>query len=120
VHEFIAAQAQTSPDTKQGGEVGRCRLTLSKPVLKAPMVQRLKLEYGDPLSNVAFNFNLRRYSEAGARSPTHTRSYTSPQFAQMDAARQNNDDDEANKLGRVLHSFPIQLNLSSSVHLLSS
>jgi hypothetical protein len=41
--------------------VGRCRLTVSKPVLKAPIVQRLKLQYDEPLSNFAFNFNLCRY-----------------------------------------------------------
>jgi hypothetical protein len=45
--------------------VGRCRLTVSKPVLKAPpgvCNQRLNLEYGDPLSNVAFKFNVRHYT----------------------------------------------------------
>ena len=41
---------------------GRCRLTLSNPVLKAPMVQRLKLKYDEPPSNFAFKFNLRRYT----------------------------------------------------------
>ena len=41
--------------------VGRCRLTLSNPVLKAPVAIRLKLEYDDPLSNYALKFNLRRY-----------------------------------------------------------
>jgi len=41
-------------------QVGRCRLTVSKPVLKAPMVsaQRLKL-----ISTFAFDFNLRRYNQ---------------------------------------------------------
>jgi hypothetical protein len=42
-----------------------CRLTVSKPVLKAPMPQRLKLQYDEVLSNFAFNFNLRRYNVAG-------------------------------------------------------
>ena len=32
-----------------------------KPTLKAPGSKRLKLIYDKPLSNVAFNFNLRRY-----------------------------------------------------------
>ena len=32
-----------------------------KPTLKAPGTKRLKLEYDDLLSSVAFNFNLRRY-----------------------------------------------------------
>jgi len=41
--------------------VGRCRLTLSNPVLKALWCQRLKLNCYVPLSNVAFDCNLRRY-----------------------------------------------------------
>jgi hypothetical protein len=44
------------------GEVGRRRLPVSKPVLEAPMVSALET-YHKPLSNFAFNFNLRRYSE---------------------------------------------------------
>jgi hypothetical protein len=33
-----------------------------KSVLKAPGTMLLKLGYDEPLSNVAFNFNLRRYT----------------------------------------------------------
>ena len=33
-----------------------------KPKLKAPGTKRLKLEYDGPLSNVAFKFNMRRYT----------------------------------------------------------
>jgi hypothetical protein len=32
-----------------------------KPALKAPGTKRLKLNCDEPLSNVAFNFNLHRY-----------------------------------------------------------
>jgi len=32
------------------------------PMLKAPGTKRLKLNYDEPLSNFAFEFNLRRYS----------------------------------------------------------
>jgi hypothetical protein len=32
-----------------------------KPTLKAPGTERLKLEYDEPASNLAFKFNLRRY-----------------------------------------------------------
>jgi len=32
-----------------------------KPTLKAPATERLKLQYDEPSSNFAFNFNLRRY-----------------------------------------------------------
>ena len=34
-----------------------------KPTLNAPGTKRLKLKYDEPLSNVAFKFNLRRYSK---------------------------------------------------------
>jgi hypothetical protein len=34
-----------------------------KPILKAPRTKRLKLSYGEPPSNFAFNFKLRRYSK---------------------------------------------------------
>jgi len=46
-------------------EVGCCTLTVSKPVLKAKRLwfQRLKLQCDEPLSNSAFNFNLRRHNE---------------------------------------------------------
>ena len=33
-----------------------------KPTLKAPGTNRLKLQHDEPLSNFAFNFNLRRYA----------------------------------------------------------
>ena len=46
--------------------VGRCRLTASKPVLKA----RLKRKCDEPLSNFAFNFNLRRYISASLEYTT--------------------------------------------------
>ena len=36
-----------------------------RPTLKAPRTKRLKLNCGEPLSNYAFNFNLRRYNLAG-------------------------------------------------------
>jgi hypothetical protein len=32
-----------------------------KPMVKLPEHTRLKLQYGEPLSNFAFNFNSRRY-----------------------------------------------------------
>jgi hypothetical protein len=34
-----------------------------KPVLKAFGTKRLKLQHDEPVSNFAFNFNLRRYTE---------------------------------------------------------
>jgi hypothetical protein len=37
-------------------------------MLKAPGTTRLKLKYDDPLSNFAFNFNLRRYNKGPIRN----------------------------------------------------
>jgi hypothetical protein len=44
-------------------KVGRCRLTVSKPELKAFLVQRFKLKCDEMLLNCAFNFNVRRYTK---------------------------------------------------------
>jgi len=44
------------------------------PALKSPGTKRLKLKYDEPPSNFAFQFNLRRYSEAGAGSDVEIRS----------------------------------------------
>ena len=41
-----------------------------KPTLKAPGTERLKLKYDEPLSNVAFKFNLHRYTEDVAGQKT--------------------------------------------------
>ena len=41
--------------------VGRCRLTLTIPKLKAPGTKRLNLNYDALLSSFAFKINLRRY-----------------------------------------------------------
>ena len=52
--------------------MGRSRLTVSKPVLKArpvSVISALKLKCDEPLSNVAFNFNLRRYTAEYLASP---------------------------------------------------
>ena len=51
-------------------KVGRCRLTVSKPMLKAPGLQRLNLKCDELPSNLAFNFNLRRYSKGWENQPT--------------------------------------------------
>ena len=46
-------------------KVGRCRLTVSKPVLKAQRLWFLclKLQYDETLSSFAFSFKLRRYTK---------------------------------------------------------
>ena len=46
-------------------QVGRCRLNLSNPCRKRLELQ-LKLKYDKLLSSFAFNFNLRRYTQAAA------------------------------------------------------
>jgi hypothetical protein len=42
------------------------QVDLIKPTLKAPATQRLQLKYVGLLSNIAFKFNLRRYSLVAA------------------------------------------------------
>jgi hypothetical protein len=44
-----------------------------KPALKVPGNNRLKLRYDEPLSNVAFEFNLRRYTLDAAMERGHIR-----------------------------------------------
>ena len=50
------------------GLVGQCRLTVSKPALKAPLVSVLDIKHDRLLSSVAFNCNLRHYSLARRRT----------------------------------------------------
>jgi len=47
-----------------------------KPPLKPPGTWRLKLKYDEPLSNLAFNFNLRHYSWAPPRCCRRRRRHT--------------------------------------------
>ena len=42
-----------------------------KPTLKAPRTKRLKVKCDEPLSNFAFNFNLRRYKVAETKRVIH-------------------------------------------------
>ena len=51
-------------------KVGWCRLSLSKPVLKASLFERLKLKYYEVLSRFAFKFNLRCYIKGPASQCT--------------------------------------------------
>ena len=66
----------------------------SKSTLKAPGCGRFKLKCDDLLSNVAYNVNLRRY--------------TMEESAPVCVAAEEDDE-----LGRGLHSFTSQLNLSA-------
>jgi len=60
-----AAQPTIVLGMGEAGQVRRCRLTVSKPELKAPGTssKRLGLKYGQPPSKFAFNFSLRRSSQ---------------------------------------------------------
>ena len=50
---------------KKGGNIGKpVQVDPIKPTLKAPGIKRLKLKHDKPLSNVAFKFNLHRYTSA--------------------------------------------------------
>jgi len=53
---------------KAAAAVGRCRLIVSKPVLKARLISALETKYDEPLSKVAFNFDLRCYTAAAAEA----------------------------------------------------
>jgi len=63
-----ARELDAAEEACRSTKVGRCRLTVSKPVLKPHTVSRLKVEYHYLLSIVAFKFNLRRYTKAGAEA----------------------------------------------------
>jgi TPR repeat protein len=49
-----------------------------KPTLKAPGTKRLKPKYDQPLSSIAFNFNLRRYTWARCTSAASPSPATTP------------------------------------------
>ena len=71
---FISLLSDYLVDTIQGRAV---QVDPIKPALKAPGIQRLKLTYDDPLSNIAFKFNLRRFTKAPPRLGT-SQSRSSP------------------------------------------
>ena len=60
--------------TRERPKVGRCRLTVSKPHVESAcgFSALIKLEYDEPLSNVPFKFNSRRYTKVTAGSPALT------------------------------------------------
>ena len=80
---------------------GRYRFTVSKPVLKAPKVPALKLQYDETLSNFAFNIALRHYNLGEISANL------------LSSLGPGDDVDEELMHGRGLHSFIFQLNLSA-------
>jgi hypothetical protein len=50
----------------RGADGGAVQVDPIKLTLKAPVTKLLKLKCDDPLSNFAFNFNLRRYTTVSA------------------------------------------------------
>jgi hypothetical protein len=73
-----------------------------EPVLKAPGTIRLKLKHDAPLSNFAFIFNLRHYTLVSTQGDPPNQAFVSQAVVDVH--------------GWSLHSFPFQLNFSSSVH----
>ena len=64
--ESLADYTQYKLSTRDGqvsAKVGRCRLTVSKPMLKAPGIKCFNLKYNKLLSTFGFDFNLRRYTQ---------------------------------------------------------
>jgi len=85
------------------------------PVLKAPGTKRLTLKGDKLLSSVAFNYNLRRYNVGEDRAVWEMNRHKLEKLAEW------GEEERAGLAvavmdGRGLHSFPIQLNLSSSVN----
>ena len=60
-----------------------------RPTLKAPRSKHLKLKYDVPLSNCAFNFNLRRYIKG---SDTELEELLKSLQAQYEAGKKKKDD----------------------------
>jgi hypothetical protein len=56
-----------------------------KPTLKAPETKPLNLQYDEPLSIFAFNFNLRRYSQVSASALANSTSMMKPKCAESDS-----------------------------------
>jgi hypothetical protein len=88
-----------------------------KPTLKAPGIgiTLLQLKHGTPLSTFAFHFNLLRYTMAGGATVVGG---ANNMAVGMDAVVVGGIYNKASGdggvvAGRGLHSFPIQLNLSS-------
>jgi hypothetical protein len=74
-----------------------------KPTVKAPVTKRLKLMCDDPLSYIAFKFDLRRYSEVAER--------LTPQAALVGAGAAHAVLHSA--MGRGSHSPTFRLNVSA-------
>ena len=73
---FLTAVLQTTA-RKNAIPIGReVQVNPIKPTLTAPGTNRLKLKYVEPLSNVAFEFNLRRYSLTRCRSSSPSSTWT--------------------------------------------
>ena len=95
-------------DGARGARGRAVQVDPTKPTLKAPGYERLKLEHGKLLSIFAFNFNLRRYSEAGC---AFLRNYTPSILSTL--TRTLVESGALSVLGRVLHSSTFRLNLST-------
>jgi len=54
---------QSRRELQAAHEVGQCRLTVSKPEMKACLVSAIGTKSDEPLSNSAVKFNLRHYNE---------------------------------------------------------
>jgi hypothetical protein len=90
-----------------------------KPVLKAPVTKRLKLEYDKLLSSVAFNFNLRPFNVAKnvCPKPTTARalllSRTNEPLTPDPVSSGGGTAGTAGTAGRGLHSSTFRLKVSA-------
>ena len=114
----MAAANEISANARTAREVGRRMLTLSNSMLKAPTAFAIETIHDELLSNVAYNFSLRCYSEdvsaAAAAATAAARAVAEVarkrRVAEMRAGKAATD---AAVSGRGLHSSTFRLNLSA-------
>jgi hypothetical protein len=80
-----------------------------QPTLKAAGMKLLKPKCGNPLSNFAFNFNLRRYTSALTRLPAAAASFA--EFAALETAAARHPLPKGQGQGLTLVHFTAQLEL---------
>jgi hypothetical protein len=74
-----------------------------RPTLKPPGIMLLKLIYNEPLSNFAFDFNLRRYTKAAKAAPAAPVSaapVSSGKFGALTATKGGKGTMQINQVGR--------------------
>ena len=87
-----------------------------KPMLKPPGTRHLKLKCDELLSSFALKFHVRCFTLVFANAMRATNAPSRANSAAAAAPSPSGPSWRHAAAGRGLHSFPLQLNLSSSVH----